>query len=105
MTTSFKPFSLGLLVATPGALATVPPDRMMECLARHARGDYGKVCHEDVELNNRATHDGTRILSAYPIDPAKPCKGYGENCLWVLTSACDDKGVRESTCLMLPDEY
>ena len=106
MKTVFKNFSLGLVVATPGALESLSPDRLMECLARHARGDYGNVCAEDVESNNRATHDGGRILSAYPIDPAKPCKGYGENCIWVLTSATiDDNGNRESTCVMLPEEY
>jgi hypothetical protein len=103
--TSFKSFSLGLVVATPGVLEAVAPERLLECLARHARGDYGNVCTEDAELNNRASHDGGRILSAYPIDPAKPCKGHGENCIWVLTSASDDNGNRESTCIMLPDEY
>jgi len=103
--TVFKNFSLGLVVATPGALESISPDRLMECLARHARGDYGNVCAEDAELNNRATHDGGRILSAYPIDPSKPCKGHGENCIWVLTSATDDNGTRESTCVMLPEEY
>jgi len=96
--TGFKPFSLGQIVATPGALEAVTHERLMECLARHARGDWGNVCSEDADLNNKATHDGSRILSAYPIDPAKPCKGYGENCLWIITSACDDSGIRESTC-------
>jgi hypothetical protein len=103
--TAFKSFSLGLIVATPGVLETVAPKRLMECLARHARGDYGNVCAEDAELNNRATHDGGRILSAYAIDPAKSCKGYGENCIWIITSASDDNGIRESTCVMLPEEY
>lgn len=103
--TSFKPFSLGVVVATPGILQSVSPERMMECLGLHARGDYGNVCPEDAELNNRATHDGSRILSAYAIDPTKPSKGYGENCIWILTSATDDNGNRESTCIMLPEEY
>jgi hypothetical protein len=30
---------------------------------------------------------GLRILSAYPIDPAKPCNGFGENTLWIITEA------------------
>lgn len=106
MKTGFKPFSLGQIVATPGILEAVPHERLLDCLARHVRGDYGNVCAEDAELNNRATHDGGRILSAYPIDPAKPCRGHGENCIWILTSATsDDNGYRESTCLMRPDEY
>ena len=32
MNTAFKPFSLGRLVATPGALEAVPPERVLECL-------------------------------------------------------------------------
>ena len=35
--TSFKPFSLGQIVATPGALEAIAPERLLECLARHAR--------------------------------------------------------------------
>lgn len=105
MKTGSKQFSLGLVVATPGILQAVPHERLLDCLARHARGDWGNVCAEDAELNNRATHDGGRILSAYPIDPSKPCQGHGANCIWILTSACDDNGNRESTCVMLPDEY
>jgi hypothetical protein len=100
MNTAFKPFALGQIVATPSILKAVPPERLWECLARHARGDYGDVCPEDAELNNQATHEGTRILSAYAIDPTKPCKGYGENCLWIITEAD-----RSSTCILEPESY
>lgn len=100
MKTAFKPFSLGQVVATPSILKAVPPERLLECLQRHAKGDFGNVCPEDAELNNRATHEGTRILSAYAIDPTKPCKGYGENCLWIITEAD-----RSSTCILEPESY
>jgi hypothetical protein len=43
---------------------------------------------------------GSRILSAYPIDPAKPCKGFGDNTLWIITEAD-----RSATTFLLPDEY
>lgn len=36
----------------------------------------------------------------YPIDPALPCKGYGENTVWIITEA--DRSV---TTILLPDEY
>lgn len=98
--TAFKPFSLGQVVATPGAISSVDPRRMMESLTRHARGDWGLVCPEDAELNNQATHEGYRILSAYAIDPDKPAKGHGDNCLWIITEA--DRSV---TTFLLPDEY
>src|SRR5271156_2915721 len=26
-----------------------------------------------------------RILSVYPIGPAQPCKGFGDNTLWIIT--------------------
>jgi len=97
---SFRPFPLGQIVSTPGALAAVPPERRLECLARHARGDWGCVCPEDAAENLFATHERLRILSAYAIDPAKPCKGHGENCLWIITEA--DRSV---TTFLLPEEY
>ncbi|KWT91757.1 hypothetical protein APY03_3194 [Variovorax sp. WDL1] len=43
---------------------------------------------------------GLRILSAYAIDPAKPCAGHGDNCLWIITEA--DRAV---TTILLPEEY
>lgn len=100
MNTAYKPFPLGRIVATPDALEAVENSRILECLARHAKGDWGNVCAEDAELNNRATHRGTRILSAYSIDPAKPCEGYGDNCIWIITEAD-----RSSTCVLLPSNY
>jgi hypothetical protein len=98
--TAFKSFELGQIVATPGALEAMPPKRLLECLARHARGDWGLVCTEDAAANDTASQEGTRILSAYLIDPTKPCKGQGENCIWIITEAD-----RSSTCVLLPEEY
>ena len=93
-------FPLGQIVATPGALdASRDPGHFLELLARHVRGDWGCV-DEDVETNRLAVTQGDRILSAYPIDPALPCAGYGENCLWVITEA--DRSV---TTILLPADY
>lgn len=94
-------FPLGQIVATPGALyAARYPGQFLELLARHVRGDWGCVDPEDAETNRLAVAAGDRILSAYPIDPEKPCKGFGENCLWVITEA--DRSV---TTILLPSEY
>ena len=95
-----KTFPLGQIVATRGVLANVPPDRMQEGLARHARGDWGTVCPTDATTNDRALEEGERVLSAYPIDPSKPAKGYGENVFWIITEA--DRSV---TTFLLPEEY
>ncbi len=58
------------------------------------------VCAEYKVENDLSVTQGFRILSACPIDPAKPCKGFGDNCLWIITEA--DRSV--TTCL-LQDEY
>ena len=93
-------FDLGRIVATPGAIEACRHDYMQQCLARHVRGDWGVVCAEDRKSNFEALFSGGRILSSYPIDPAKPCKGFGDNTLWVITEA--DRSV---TTFLLPDEY
>jgi hypothetical protein len=93
-------FPLGQIVATTGALDAVPRAQLESCLLRHVSGEFGTVCAEDAESNRAAIADGTRILSAYPIDPAKPAKGYGDNVFWIITEAD-----RSATTFLLPDEY
>jgi hypothetical protein len=95
-------FQLGRVVVTTGVLDafTTSSFYLAQCLGRHRLGDWGCVCAEDAESNTQAVRDGDRILSAYPIDPKRPCKGFGENCLWIITEA--DRSV---TTLLLPDEY
>ena len=69
-----------------------------EFIGRHSRGDWGdNVCKDDWDSNNRALVDGDRIISAY-----RTSKGIK---VWVITDACDEEGNRNSTCLLLPDEY
>lgn len=94
-------FPLGQIVATPGALdAARYPGQFLELLARHVRGDWGCIDNEDADTNDEAVREGFRVLSAYPIDPALPCKGFGKNCLWVITEA--DRSV---TTILLPEDY
>lgn len=49
------------------------------------------MCAEDKVENDLSVTQGFRILSAYPIEPAKPCKGFCNDCLWIITEA--DHGV------------
>lgn len=93
-------FHPGQIVTTPGAWEACTKPRLAECLIRHLKGDWGNVCKEDAASNNAAVKNGDRILSAYAIDPTKPAKGYGENCLWIITEA--DRSV---TTFLLPSEY
>ena len=93
-------FPLGRIVATPGALDHVGVARIVECLHLHAMGDWGCMCEADRQANDRAVKDGVRILSSYPIDPAKPSRGHGENTLWIIT-----EWDRSVTTALLPGEY
>jgi hypothetical protein len=101
MTTKKPLFKLGQIVATPGALEAVPsPIEQMALLSRHVNGDWGSIDPDDAAANDAAIAEGDRLLSAYPIDPNKPCRGYGENCIWIITEA--DRSV---TTFLLPEEY
>lgn len=90
-------FSVGNIVATPGALDLL--DRFAlnaaTILRRHMWGDFGSVCAEDRASNLAAIGNGARILSSYEFGP----DGKTEK-LWVLTEA--DRSV---TTLLLPSEY
>ena len=87
-------FSLGQVVATPGALDLLREsgENPADFLTRHVQGDWGEVCQEDRQLNDQALVDGSRVLSAY-----RTSKG---GRLWVITEAD-----RSSTCLLKPSEY
>jgi hypothetical protein len=95
-------FDLGQVVWTPGVQALVDSHAIdpMRLLYRHERGDWGVCSASDGQLNDQALRDGTRIFTAYPIDPDQPCRGSGSNTVWIITEA--DRSV---TTLLLPSEY
>src|ERR1700691_4336538 len=98
--TKHKGFSLGQILASPGALGACSHEHLLNCLRRHTSGDWGSIGQEGRATNDEAVTNGGRLLSAYPIDPGKPCQGYGKNCLWIITEAD-----RSATIFLLPDEY
>jgi hypothetical protein len=87
-------FSLGQVVATPGALdALQSADQTpFEFLGRHAAGDWGDLCEEDRHENERALKCGNRLFSAYKLSDGTK--------LWVIT-----EWDRSVTTLLLPSEY
>jgi len=87
-------FSLGQLVATPGALEALQQagQSPADFLARHVRGDWGEVCDDDKRANDEALVHGARILSAY--------RTLRNVRIWVITEAD-----RSSTTILLPEEY
>ena len=80
-------FSLGQVVATPGALEALEESGQTPqfFLEKHQQGDWGEICEEDKMLNDQALvdvqHIGQRFRSA------------------------DDQGHRIATTLLRPDEY
>jgi hypothetical protein len=91
-------FSLGRIVATPGALSLISEPRLRQCLYWHQHGDWGLVCEEDAAENDKSVNAGLRILSCYAIDPTQLAEG--DNRIWILTEA--DRSV---TTVLLPNEY
>ncbi len=94
-----KKFSLGRIVATPGALEALhnAGQQPGDFLARHVTGDWGDLDDEDRSLNDAALIDGSRILSAYT-------SRKGER-IWVITEATNEVGLRYCTTLLLASEY
>ena len=87
-------FSLGRIVATPGALQAMQDSMQSptEFLTRHAAGDWGDICPSDKSLNDEAVTDEGRLLSAYRTSLGVK--------LWIITEA--DRSV---TTILLPEEY
>lgn len=85
---------LGQVVATPGALAALEGagEFGLTYLQRHQAGDWGVLCAEDREVNQRALRLGQRILSQYELPT-------GEK-IWIIT-----EWDRSYTTLLLPSEY
>ncbi len=89
-----SPFTLGQVVATPGALAALASSGQTSeaLLTRHAQGDWGDLGEEDRQENDRSLVRGLRLVSAYALPDGTK--------LWIITEAD-----HSATTLLLPDEY
>jgi hypothetical protein len=87
-------FSLGQVVATPGALEVLQQAERdpAEFLARHVTGDWGDLDDEDKQQNELSVKQGFRILSAYKLDDSTK--------IWIIT-----EHDRSATTILLPQEY
>ena len=92
-------FMPGRIVATQAALRVISDagQSPLEFLNRHTCGDWGRLSPTDRALNDGALQDGSRIFSAYV--------AAGGRHIWIITDAADDQGQRESTTILLPEEY
>jgi hypothetical protein len=85
-------FSLGHIVATPGALRDIPNEEILAALARHANGDWGTLEPHDLAVNESALANGGRLFSAYD--------SLGGIRFWIIT-----EWDRSATTILLPEEY
>ncbi|ADW68997.1 hypothetical protein [Granulicella tundricola] len=92
-------FQCGRLVATPAALSAIEGsgDNLLLFLRRHLSGDWGDLGADDKRMNDAALKDGSRLLSRYDLKDGKP--------IYIITEAEGDNGNRESTCVLLREEY
>jgi len=80
------------LVATENLVATIPQDEVFVALQRHAYGDWGDVCDEDLESNEEALIHGSRLMSVYA--------SKGDVTFWIIT-----EWDRSVTTVLLPEDY
>lgn len=87
-------FPLGQVVATPGVLAALQTAGKdpQEYLQRHAQGDWGDLPLEDLQANQQALQDGSRLFSAYQVTATLK--------VWLIT-----EWDRSVSTLLLPEEY
>ena len=87
-------FSLGKVVATPGALEALKTSGEIpeKYLRMHITGNFGDLYEDDVEANQQAIIHCSRIMSAYHLKDGTK--------IWIITEAD-----RSSTCILLPEEY
>ena len=106
-------FSMGQIVATPGALRLLQETGFSAAalLARHLHGDWGDLCKDDAALNAMALTDGSRIMSVYRLVDAEKLKTTPRSkradfpTVWTITDATNEDGKREHTTLLLPGDY
>ena len=89
-------FNLGRTVITATAQVLLTERNQMPLvqtiLSRHVLGDWGDVCEEDAEANDRALETGGRLMSVYKIENGPV--------LWVIT-----EWDRSYTTVLLPEDY
>lgn len=86
-------FQTGQIVATRLALAHLSDHDMhpMALILRHVSGDYGDICHADIQENILALGRVRRIFSAYYL---------GKEKVYVITEAD-----RSATTVLMASEY
>lgn len=107
-------FYPGQVVATPDSIGLMQLHNFSAAalLDRHLLGDFGDVHPDDLEMNNGAIIDGSRILSVFRLtSPEKimatpRSKRHLLPTIWVISNAVDgDPRQREVTTFLTPENY
>jgi len=85
-------FPLGQCVITANAKGTLHPEDAQRALHRHAQGDWGELCTEDLAANQQALLEGLRLFSRYTDRSGRV--------FWCITE--HDRSV---TTILLPEDY
>ena len=85
-------FSPGRQVVTPEAVRALQPLDAVVSLIRHVRGDWGELCKEDLEANERGLLEGGRLFSLYHAEDKTK--------FYIITE--HDRSV---TTVLLPEDY
>lgn len=85
-------FGLGRLLITANARNALPEEEVAVAVVRHARGDWGELCREDLAQNELALKAGLRLLSSYRTESGIA--------FWIITEAD-----RSCTTVLLPEDY
>ena len=86
------PFNVGKVIVTLKASKLFDSDELWACLSRHIDGDWGDVSEEVQHDNNQALLRDEPLVSLYNLNDGR-----------VLQIITEDN--RETTTLMLPDDY
>lgn len=90
-------FNLGKIIATRSILDTMENNdkfytEVMVAMNRYIKCDWGNLCDEDKEINDRAVkNDDDRILAAYNTSKGR---------IWIIT-----EWDRSCTTVLFPNEY
>ena len=87
-------FPLGVVYVTLAAMEALLRNEanLTQLLARHQGGDFGEMCYDDRQVNEKSIKAGGRVLSSYPLSD--------DTVLWIITEAG-----WQQTAVMVREEY
>jgi hypothetical protein len=76
---------------------------LVECLRRHAAGDWGDLADEDHAANDNAIRTNTGRLQSFYEVPERLTGGNPDSVVWIITDDVEDPDT--ATTLLFPSDY